>query len=188
MKKRIFAFLTALVLCLVLLPVVQRADAAFVDDLQFEPYVYDPTGKVQTDTIVSGPSWCAIEALDWDSFVLHLFGKETLPVGVDPSGISVTRLQWSPGTTFDPANAHDFTFDYGNYYANWVRWKNEEARLAEVHIRNNVGKVVPDMEAAGLSNLDPFTVRATQRWSGGEYTFDFTFPALINLRAGGGAS
>ncbi len=160
-----------LALCLMLLPTTLRAEAATFVDLHFEPYVFDGTLQAQTDTIVPGRSWCVVESGinfetnrdDKDLLHIHLFGTETLPEGVDPSSISVTRLQWSPGNSFDSAQAHDFDLDLRTY---WVKWKNEEARLAEVFINNYAGRVVPEMEEAGLKNTDPFTVRATQNWGG----------------------
>ena len=190
--KRIFAFLTALVLCLALLPVVPHAQAAFVD-LQFTPYVFDPTLLTQDNYesfdynyAVTGNyegAYCSISYGGVEGFAVRLFGEETLPAGVEPSSVRLTKLEWSPGTAFSPASAHIFRDSNLN---GCLTWKDENARVAYFFADNySEATVMADMEAAGLSNRDPFTVRATQSWSGGEYTFDYTFSdlqALHNLQ------
>ncbi len=192
MKKRILASLLALVLCLTLLPVVQRADAAFVD-LQFVPHVFDPTlltrenyESFDYNYEVTGNyegAYCSISYGGVKGFAVRLFGEETLPAGVEPSGVRLTKLEWSPGTAFSPAGAHIFRDSNLN---GRLTWKDENARVAYFFADNySEATVMADMEAAGLSNTDPFTVRATQSWSGGEYTFDYTFSdlqALHNLQ------
>lgn len=173
MKKRILASLAALALCLTLLPVVQRADAAFVD-LQFTPYteyndsVSTPTGIQMSD------HWPTTEG-----FLFILYGEETLPAGVTPGDIAITKLEWSPGMVFDPKNAHLIAESdcYSGTIRSDVAWKDQGACKATVYIRRDMG-IVGKMEAAGLRNTDPFTVRATQSWNGGEYSYDLSFPEL----------
>ncbi len=184
-KKRILASLAALVLCLTLLPVVQRANAAFVD-LQFEPYELDPDDfDIEDWNNYKTNGACRISEhtttnLFMENFQIDLLGEVTLPAGVTPGSITVTKMQWSPGPVFDPNKAHDpvrRTY-YGNY---GVRWKDEAKRLAEVGIVEIWENVIPEMEGAGLKNTDPFTVRATLTWSGGEYTLDHTFDSLRDI-------
>ena len=183
--KRIFAFLTALVLCLALLPVVPRANAAFVD-LHFEPYVFDRSNfNIENWNNFNADDFCRISFSSTGnikSFKLRLRGEVTLPDGVGPGNITVTKLQWSPGTVFDPNSAHDVdradAYDYGNF---GVRWKDESKHLAEVGIVDVWRNAISEMEAAGLKNTDPFTARATMTWSGGEYTFDHTFDNLRDI-------
>ena len=176
-KKRILASLAALALCLTLLPVVQRADAAFVD-LQFEPYVYDPEDPGQMYSYCNLDGSSGEHGSFLDSFTFNLIGEEVLPPGVDPAGVTVTKLQWSPGTAFAAANAHDFPLSLSEYS---FRRVDESARLAKLYLRNTSKAVITAMETAGLHNTDPFTVRVTQTWNGGVYTFDYTYDGLISL-------
>ncbi len=111
-KKRILASLAALALCLTLLPVVQRANAAFVD-LQFEPYELDPDDfDIEDWNNYKTNGACRISEhtttnLFMENFQIDLLGEVTLPAGVTPGSITVTKMQWSPGPVFDPNKAHD---------------------------------------------------------------------------------
>ena len=175
--KRIFAFLTALVLCLALLPVVPHAQAAFVD-LQFTPYVFDPKNPGQMYSYCNLDGSSGGHGSFLDSFTFNLIGEEVLPSGVAPADVAVTKLQWSPGTVFVTANAHDFPLSLSEYS---FKWLNENARMAKLYLRNTSESVITEMETAGLHNTDPFTVRVTQTWNGGVYTFDYTYDGLISL-------
>ncbi len=176
-KKRILASLAALALSLTLLPVVPHAQAAFVD-LQFEPYEFDPKNPGQMYSYCNLDGSSGEHGSFLDSFTFNLIGEEVLPPGVDPAGVTVTKLQWSPGTAFAAANAHDFPLSLSEYS---FRWVDESARLAKLYLRNTSKAVITAMETAGLHNTDPFTVRVTQAWNGGVYTFDYTYDGLISL-------
>ncbi len=120
-------------------------------------------------------------------------GEETVPEGLITSdyiyGSIWQTAEWSPGGTFDPDNSHSMEWlnyprssSYSSLDRRYMFWKDKENR--RVYFTARFALSALEMEAAGLTNKSPFTVRVTQSWYGGKEIKDQVINDLTIVRSG----